>query len=100
MPVIRWDLPRLKSVSALCKSHINQLRDGVRFFLILFKIGILYSPLKVYFPLALLLADLVVFLIGLVLVIGGGMLDINAARVAMGMGADLTLLDRERTNWT
>lgn len=34
------------------KSHINVLRDGVRFFLIIFKIGTLYSPLKVYFPTA------------------------------------------------
>jgi glycosyltransferase involved in cell wall biosynthesis len=40
----------------LGKSHINVLRDGVRFFLIIFKIGTLYSPLKVYFPLAVFLA--------------------------------------------
>ena len=31
------------------KSHISLVRDGVRFFLIIFKIGTLYSPLKVYF---------------------------------------------------
>ena len=37
-------------------SHINIVRDGVRFFLIIFKIGTLYSPLKVYFPVALLLS--------------------------------------------
>ncbi|MEM6580350.1 MAG: glycosyltransferase family 2 protein [Pseudomonadota bacterium] len=37
-------------------SHINILRDGVRFFLIIFKIGTLYSPLKVYFPVAVLMA--------------------------------------------
>ncbi|MEM8561910.1 MAG: glycosyltransferase family 2 protein [Pseudomonadota bacterium] len=36
-------------------SHINILRDGVRFFLIIFKIGTLYSPLKVYFPVAVLM---------------------------------------------
>ncbi|MBN7795397.1 glycosyltransferase family 2 protein [Parahaliea mediterranea] len=40
------------------KSHINWLRDGVRFFLIIFKIGTLYSPLKVYFPVSVLLAAL------------------------------------------
>ena len=40
------------------KSHINYLRDGVRFFLIIFKIGTLYSPLKVYFPTAVLIAAL------------------------------------------
>ncbi len=39
-------------------SHINLLRDGVRFFLIIFKIGTLYSPLKVYFPIAALISGL------------------------------------------
>jgi glycosyltransferase involved in cell wall biosynthesis len=33
-------------------SHINHIRDGVRFFLIIFKVGTLYSPLKVYFPIS------------------------------------------------
>ena len=37
------------------KSHINLLRDGLRFFLIIFKIGTLYSPLKVYFPVSVLM---------------------------------------------
>ncbi len=31
------------------------MRDGVRFFLIIFKIGTLYSPLKVYFPMSVLM---------------------------------------------
>ena len=34
------------------KSHINQLKDGMRFFLIIFKIGTLYSPLKIFVPIA------------------------------------------------
>ena len=38
------------------KSHINLWRDGLRFFLIIFKIGTLYSPLKVYFPVSVLMA--------------------------------------------
>ncbi len=42
----------------LGKSHISVLRDGVRFFLIIFKIGTLYSPLKVYFPMAILVSGL------------------------------------------
>ena len=37
------------------KSHIRLLRDGARFLLIIFKIGSLYSPLKLFLPLALLL---------------------------------------------
>lgn len=37
------------------KSHIRLLRDGARFLLIIFKIGTLYSPLKLFGPLALLL---------------------------------------------
>lgn len=35
------------------KSHINALRDGVRFLLIIFKIGTLYSPLKLFLPFSL-----------------------------------------------
>lgn len=34
-------------------SHINPLRDGIRFFLIIFKIGTLYSPLKLFLPISL-----------------------------------------------
>lgn len=37
------------------KSHIQPLRDGIRFFLIIFKIATLYSPLKMFLPLAILL---------------------------------------------
>jgi glycosyltransferase involved in cell wall biosynthesis len=36
------------------KSHIQPLKDGLRFLLIIFKIGTLYSPLKLFFPVALL----------------------------------------------
>lgn len=39
-------------------SHIRLLRDGVRFFLIIFKIGTLYSPLKIFFPASLVLFSL------------------------------------------
>ena len=42
-------------------SHINLLRDGLRFLLIIFKIGTLYSPLKVYFPFAVVTAGLGIF---------------------------------------
>lgn len=34
------------------KSHIKPVRDGVRFLLIIFKIGTLYSPLKIFFPMS------------------------------------------------
>jgi glycosyltransferase involved in cell wall biosynthesis len=35
------------------KSHIRPLRDGVRFLLIIFRIATLYSPLKLFAPVAL-----------------------------------------------
>ena len=35
------------------ESHIRPVRDGIRFLLIIFKIGTLYSPLKIFLPLAL-----------------------------------------------
>ncbi|NOZ54608.1 MAG: glycosyltransferase family 2 protein [Gammaproteobacteria bacterium] len=41
------------------KSHINILKDGVRFLLVIFKIGALYSPLRIFFR-----ASLFFFLIG------------------------------------
>lgn len=34
------------------RSHLRVWRDGVRFFLIIFKIGVLYSPLKLFFPIS------------------------------------------------
>ena len=35
------------------KSHIRPIRDGIRFLLIIFKIATLYSPLKLFVPVAL-----------------------------------------------
>lgn len=40
------------------KSHIRPFRDGVRFVLIIFKIGTLYSPVKVFAPISVLFAAL------------------------------------------
>lgn len=34
------------------KSHIRPLQDGVRFLLIIFKVGTLYSPLKLFVPIS------------------------------------------------
>lgn len=42
------------------KSHISPLRDATRFLLIIFKVGTLYSPLKLFFP-----ASLAFFVTGL-----------------------------------
>ncbi len=42
----------------LGNSHINVVRDGVRFFLIIFKVGTLYSPLKIYFPISFTMLSL------------------------------------------
>ncbi len=36
------------------KSHIRIMRDGVRFLLIIFKVGTLYSPLKLFLPVSAL----------------------------------------------
>ncbi len=37
------------------ESHIKPIKDGVRFLLIIFKVGTLYSPLKLFAPFAFLL---------------------------------------------
>ncbi|MEX2474376.1 glycosyltransferase family 2 protein [Marinobacter sp.] len=42
------------------KSHIKPLKDGLRFLLIIFKIGTLYSPLKLFVPISFS-----IFLLGL-----------------------------------
>ncbi|MDP3668897.1 MAG: glycosyltransferase family 2 protein [Telluria sp.] len=42
------------------KSHLHPLKDGIRFLLIIFKIGTLYSPLKLFAP-----ASLAFLLLGL-----------------------------------
>lgn len=34
------------------KSHLRPIRDGIRFLLIIFKVGTLYSPLKIFLPIA------------------------------------------------
>lgn len=34
------------------KSHIRPLRDGARFFLVIFRVGTLYSPLKIFIPIS------------------------------------------------
>jgi hypothetical protein len=36
------------------KSHIRPLVDGIRFLLIIFKVGTLYAPLKFFFPISAL----------------------------------------------
>ena len=37
------------------KSHIHPVKDGIRFFLIIFKIATLFSPLKMFLPISVLL---------------------------------------------
>ncbi|HLO94361.1 MAG TPA: glycosyltransferase family 2 protein [Burkholderiaceae bacterium] len=46
------------------QSHIRLLRDGTRFLLIIFKIGTLFSPLKIFAPIALALFMLASFWYG------------------------------------
>lgn len=33
-------------------SHINFIKDGIKFFIIIFKIGVCYSPLKIFLPIS------------------------------------------------
>ncbi len=49
-PVAYVPIPVAKRVG---KSHIRPLRDGMRFLLIIFKIATLYSPVKLFAPVAL-----------------------------------------------
>lgn len=42
----------IQTEERLGKSHISLVKDGVRFLLIIFKVGTLYSPLKIFLPAA------------------------------------------------
>jgi glycosyltransferase involved in cell wall biosynthesis len=43
----------IQAARRIGRSHIRIMRDGLRFLLIIFKIGTLYSPLKLFGPIAL-----------------------------------------------
>ena len=43
----------IDSPQRIGKSHMKIIRDGIRFLLIIFKVGTLYSPLKLFFPISL-----------------------------------------------
>ena len=43
----------IKAAKRIGKSHIRLFKDGIRFLLIIFKIGTLYSPLKLFLPVSL-----------------------------------------------
>jgi glycosyltransferase involved in cell wall biosynthesis len=42
----------IKVADRLGKSHIRPIRDGLRFFVIIFKIATLYAPLKIFLPIS------------------------------------------------
>jgi hypothetical protein len=44
----------IRAAQRIGKSHIKPIKDGVRFFLIIFKIATLYSPLKLFAPTSML----------------------------------------------
>ncbi|MCO7223973.1 glycosyltransferase family 2 protein [Pleionea sp. CnH1-48] len=45
----------IKTEDRIGKSHINLLKDGFRFIIIIFKIGTLYSPLKLFTPISMMM---------------------------------------------
>ncbi|MGX5173617.1 glycosyltransferase family 2 protein [Aliikangiella sp. IMCC44653] len=49
------------SADRLGNSHISPLKDGLRFLLIIFKVGTLYSPLKVFTPFSFIMFLLAFF---------------------------------------
>ncbi|MBL4582420.1 MAG: glycosyltransferase family 2 protein [Gammaproteobacteria bacterium] len=42
----------IQTEQRLGESHISLIKDGIRFLLIIFKVGTLYSPLKIFLPIA------------------------------------------------
>ncbi len=60
------------------RSHIRPLKDGVRFLLIIFKIGTLYSPLKLFAPIAALAFALATLWYGYTLEVEGRFTNMSA----------------------
>jgi glycosyltransferase involved in cell wall biosynthesis len=55
----QYDYHPIQTVKRTGKSKIKLINDGMRFFVILFKIATLYSPLKIFIP-----TSLILFLLG------------------------------------
>lgn len=60
------------------KSHIKPLKDGVRFLLIIFKIGTLYSPLKLFAPVSAIAFLVATLWYGYTLVVEGRFTNMSA----------------------
>ena len=60
------------------KSHIQPLKDGIRFLLIIFKVGTLYSPLKIFVPVSLVFFMLGVGYYGFTLLTAGRFTNMSA----------------------
>ncbi len=60
------------------KSHIKPLKDGVRFLLIIFKIGTLYSPLKLFAPVSVLAFFIATLWYGCTLIVDGRFTNMSA----------------------
>src|SRR5690554_3425708 len=60
------------------KSHINLLRDGTRFLLIIFKVGTLFSPLKLFAPISALLFGMATLWYGYTFVDAGRFTNMSA----------------------
>lgn len=60
------------------RSHIKPIQDGVRFMLIIFKIGTLYSPLKLFAPIAATIFALATIWYGYTLVTEGRFTNMSA----------------------
>jgi glycosyltransferase involved in cell wall biosynthesis len=60
------------------KSHIKPLKDGARFLLIIFKIATLYSPLKLFAPIAVMVFALATLWYGYTLVTEGRFTNMSA----------------------
>ncbi|OWL84631.1 glycosyl transferase [Halopseudomonas aestusnigri] len=68
----------IHAASRVGKSHIKPLKDGVRFLLIIFKVGTLYSPLKLFAPVSVLAFFIATLWYGYTLVMEGRFTNMSA----------------------
>src|SRR5690554_4286795 len=75
----------IHAAARIGKSHIRLLRDGARFLLIIFKVGTLYSPLKLFAPLAAFIFSIGLLWYGYTFLMDGRFTNMSALMFTAGV---------------
>lgn len=84
--------------SRIGKSHISVVKDGIKFFLIIFKVGVLYSPIKIFAPVSLVLFSVGISYYGYTYINEDRFTNMSALLLTMGVVVFLMGLLSEQIN--